>query len=189
MIGISWSYNWPSRRNWLMGAPPQDDLQDRRRDPHRGERLDQVTSTAVKYDTDVVRSNRVSRRERHALKQEYADKVKEKDLATSNVGAVMQAIDGVFFTGGEDVRPVSVQRFPRRKRTRARCLSPDEEINATRDISDYMLSSRAGYCLEKDMLPDVRSLPRRAGDVHCFPAARLSSLISPNYYKRTRERP
>ena len=75
------------------------------------------------------------------LKQEYADKVKEKDLTASNVGAVMQAIDGVFFTGGEDVSP-SLFKVPEKEKNEG------EEINATRDISDYMLMA---YCLEKDV--------------------------------------
>ena len=75
------------------------------------------------------------------LKQEYADKVKEKDLTASKVGAVMQAIDGVFFTGGEDVSP-SLFKVPEKEKNEG------EEINATRDISDYMLMA---YCLEKDV--------------------------------------
>ena len=73
------------------------------------------------------------------LKQEYADKVKEKDLTASNVGAVMQAIDGVFFTGGEDVSP-SLFKVPEKEKNEG------EEINATRDISDYMLMA---YCLKR----------------------------------------
>ena len=75
------------------------------------------------------------------LKQEYADKGKETDLTASNVGAVRQAIDGVFFTGGEDVSP-SLFKVPEKEKNEG------EEINATRDISDYMLMA---YCLEKDV--------------------------------------
>ena len=102
--------------------------------------LDQVTSTAVKYDAEgKIESAYLE--ESGMLKQEYADKVKEKDLTTSNVGAVMQAIDGVFFTGGEDVSP-SLFKVPEKEKNEG------EEINATRDISDYMLMA---YCLEKDM--------------------------------------
>ena len=56
-----------------------------------------MTSTAVKYDAEgKIESAYLE--ESGMLKQEYADKVKEKDLTASNVGAVMQAIDGVFFT-------------------------------------------------------------------------------------------
>lgn len=95
VIGISWSYNgqnYDSHKTIFktVGAIPVE--------------LDQVTSTAVKYDAEgKIESAYLE--ESGMLKQEYADKVKEKDLTASNVGAVMQAIDGVFFTGGEDVSP------------------------------------------------------------------------------------
>ena len=131
VIGISWSYNgqnYDSHKTIFktVGAIPVE--------------LDQVTSTAVKYDAEgKIESAYLE--ESGMLKQEYADKVKEKDLATSNVGAVMQAIDGVFFTGGEDVSP-SLFKVPEKEKNEG------EEINATRDISDYMLMA---YCLEKDV--------------------------------------
>ena len=51
----------------------------------------------------------------------------------------MQAIDGVFFTGGEDVSP-SLFKVPEKEKNEG------EEINATRDISDYMLMA---YCPSK----------------------------------------
>ena len=80
------------------------------------------------------------------LKQEYADKVKEKDLTASNVGAVMQAIDGVFFTGGEDVSP-SLFKVPEKEKNEG------EEINATRR---YLRLHAHGLLLEKDV-PRSRS--------------------------------
>ena len=86
VIGISWSYNgqnYDSHKTIFktVGAIPVE--------------LDQVTSTAVKYDAEgKIESAYLE--ESGMLKQEYADKVKEKDLTASNVGAVMQAIDGVF---------------------------------------------------------------------------------------------
>lgn len=131
VIGISWSYNgqnYDSHKTIFktVGAIPVE--------------LDQVTSTAVKYDAEgKIESAYLE--ESGMLKQEYADKVKEKDLTASNVGAVMQAIDGVFFTGGEDVSP-SLFKVPEKEKNEG------EEINATRDISDYMLMA---YCLEKDV--------------------------------------
>ena len=108
VIGISWSYNgqnYDSHKTIFktVGAIPVE--------------LDQVTSTAVKYDAEgEIESAYLE--ESGMLKQEYADKVKEKELTASNVGAVMQA------------------------------KNEGEEINATRDISDYMLMA---YCLEKDV--------------------------------------
>ena len=131
VIGISWSYNgqnYDSHKTIFktVGAIPVE--------------LDQVTSMAVKYDAEgKIESAYLE--ESGMLKQEYADKVKEKDLTASNVGAVMQAIDGVFFTGGEDVSP-SLFKVPEKEKNEG------EEINATRDISDYMLMA---YCLEKDV--------------------------------------
>ena len=53
----------------------------------------------------------------------------------------MQGIDGVFFTGGEDVSP-SLFAKPQTE------ANEGEEINATRDISDYTLMA---YCLENDV--------------------------------------
>ena len=75
------------------------------------------------------------------LKQEYADQIKAKNLANSNVGEAMAGIDGVFFTGGEDVSP-SLFKVPQKEDNMG------EEINATRDISDYTLMA---YCLSKDV--------------------------------------
>ena len=75
------------------------------------------------------------------LKQEYADQIKAKNLANSNVGEAMAGIDGVFFTGGEDVSP-TLFKVPQKE------ANMGEEINATRDISDYTLMA---YCLSKDV--------------------------------------
>lgn len=69
VIGISWSYNgqnYDSHKTIFktVGAIPVE--------------LDQVTSTAVKYDAEgKIESAYLE--ESGLLKQEYADKVKEKD--------------------------------------------------------------------------------------------------------------
>ena len=131
VIGISWSYNgqdYDSHKTIFktVGAIPVE--------------LDQVTSTAVKYDAEgKIESAYLE--ESGMLKQTYADMVKKQDISTSNVSSVMKAIDGVFFTGGEDVSP-SLFKVPEKEKNEG------EEINATRDISDYMLMA---YCLEKDV--------------------------------------
>ena len=102
--------------------------------------LDQVTSTAVAYDKDGKILDSYLE-ESGMLKQEYADQIKAKNLANSNVGEAMAGIDGVFFTGGEDVSP-SLFKVPQKE------ANMGEEINATRDISDYTLMA---YCLSKDV--------------------------------------
>ncbi len=102
--------------------------------------LDQVTSTAVSYDKDgKVLGSYLE--ESGMLKQAYADQIKAKNLTNSNVGEAMAGIDGVFFTGGEDVSP-TLFKVPQKE------ANMGEEINTTRDISDYMLMA---YCLEKDV--------------------------------------
>ena len=102
--------------------------------------LGQVTSTAVKYDADgKILDSYVE--ESGMLKQTYADKIKAKNFDKSNVADVMASIDGVFFTGGEDVSP-SLFATPQTE------ANEGEEINATRDISDYTLMA---YCIENDI--------------------------------------
>ena len=91
--------------------------------------LDRVTSTAVAYDKDGKILDSYLE-ESGMLKQEYADQIKAKNLANSNVGEAMAGIDGVFFTGGEDVSP-TLFKVPQKE------ANMGEEINATRDISDY----------------------------------------------------
>ena len=102
--------------------------------------LGQVTSTAVKYDADgKILDSYIE--ESGMLKQTYADQIKAKDFDKSNVADVMAGIDGVFFTGGEDVSP-SLFATPQTE------ANEGEEINATRDISDYTLMA---YCIENDI--------------------------------------
>ena len=84
--------------------------------------LYQVTSTAVGYGADgMIQSAYVA--DTGNLLQEYADQIKARNYSATNVAEVMEGIDGVFFTGGE-------------------------EINATRDISDYTLMA---YCIDNDV--------------------------------------
>lgn len=131
--------------------------------------LGQVTSSAVRYNSDGSVMDAFLA-DTGMLKQEFADQIKAKDLSKSNAGTVMRAIDGVFFTGGEDISP-SLYAKPQAE------ANNGEEINATRDISDYTLMA---YCF--------------ANDVPTFAACRgmqMMSLVSgsgfiqdiPNYYK------
>ncbi len=131
--------------------------------------LKQVTSNAVSYNPDNSVAS-ACLEETGMLKQEFADQIKAKDLSKSNAADVMKAINGVFFTGGEDISP-SLYATPQKEDNNG------EEINATRDISDYTLMA---YCF--------------ANDVPTFAACRgmqMMSIVSgsgfiqdiPNYYK------
>lgn len=75
------------------------------------------------------------------LTEEAADAVKANRFDRTNVAEVMKGIDGVFFTGGEDISP-SLFKVPQKEENKG------EEINAARDISDYTLMS---YCITKDI--------------------------------------
>ena len=102
--------------------------------------LAQVTSTAVGYGEDgMVRTGYLE--DTGNLIQQYADQIKARNYAATNVADVMAGIDGVFFTGGEDVSP-SLFKVPQEE------ANGGEEINATRDISDYTLMA---YCLDNDV--------------------------------------
>ncbi|MCI9567094.1 MAG: C26 family cysteine hydrolase domain-containing family [Lawsonibacter sp.] len=131
--------------------------------------LGQVTSSAVGYGADGAVLPEYLEAS-GMLKQTYADQIKAKDLSRSNAASVMAAIDGVFFTGGEDISP-SLYAVPQAE------ANNGEEINATRDISDYTLMA---YCF--------------ANDVPTFAACRgmqMMSIVSgsgfiqdiPNYYE------
>lgn len=102
--------------------------------------LPQITSTAVGYDADgKIQSAYIE--DSGMLSQTYANQIKAKDFSKSNVAAVMEDVDGVFFTGGEDISP-SLFAKPQTE------ANHGEEINATRDISDYTLMS---YCIANDV--------------------------------------
>lgn len=102
--------------------------------------LYQVTSTAVGYDGDgAVLSSYLE--DTGMLMQQYADEIKARNYPATNVADVMAGIDGVFFTGGEDISP-SLFAVPQEE------ANGGEEINATRDISDYTLMA---YCIDNNV--------------------------------------
>lgn len=102
--------------------------------------LPQITSMDVGYDeNNVVKAEYLE--QSGMLKQTYADQVKEKEFSDSNVVQAMDGVDGVFFTGGEDISP-SLFAKPQTE------ANHGEAINATRDISDYTLMA---YCIAKDI--------------------------------------
>lgn len=102
--------------------------------------LPQITSTVVQYDEndDIVAA---CLEESGMLKLEYAEGIKALDFSATNLEVAMEGIDGVFFTGGEDISP-TLYAVPKTEE------NEDEGINATRDVSDYLLMA---YCFEKDL--------------------------------------
>ena len=98
--------------------------------------LPQITSSAVEYDS----SNKVTSaylEESGMLKQAYADQIKAKNFANTNVAQVMAEVDGVFFTGGEDINPdlYGDEHSP--------LLEDNTEYRDIRDTSDYNLIQAA----------------------------------------------
>ncbi len=134
VIGISWSYaeqnesylNTYCRVIEAAGGIPVQ--------------IAQIVSSDVAYDEGgTILPEYIE--ESGMLKQEYADKIKALDYDTTNLAEAMEGVDGVFFVGGEDVSPtLFAAPMPE--------LNNGEEINATRDISDYLLM---GYCLDNDI--------------------------------------
>ena len=104
--------------------------------------MPQIKSTAVKYGEDNMVQSKYLMASGN-LESEYAEIVKSNDFSKSNVAEAVafKDIDGMFFTGGEDISP-SLYAVPQTE------ANEGEEINATRDISDYTLMA---YCIEKDI--------------------------------------
>ena len=102
--------------------------------------LMQVVSDDVKYDKDgaVVKKQL---EKTGMLKQKYANKIKARDYDDTNVAEALKGVDAVFFTGGEDISP-SLFKVPVKEANKG------ETINATRDISDYVLMA---YCIDKNI--------------------------------------
>lgn len=102
--------------------------------------LKQVTSKAITYDKD----GKVVAKELEPsgmLKLKFAKQIKAKKFNKTNVKEVLEGVDAVFFTGGEDVSP-TLFKVPQKEENHG------EGINATRDISDYTLMA---YCIDKDI--------------------------------------
>ena len=113
VIGISWKSNKQDYAAFkkiieLAGGVPVE--------------LGQIKSTDVKYDSDGA-VDKSALEKSGMLKQKYANKIKAKDFAKTNIATVMQGVDGVFGTGGEDIsRPCTKMR--KRKRTTGKGSTP-----------------------------------------------------------------
>lgn len=137
--------------------------------------LYQVTSTAVGYGADgMIQSAYVA--DTGNLLQEYADQIKARNYSATNVAEVMEGIDGVFFTGGEDISP-SLFAVPQEE------ANGGEEINATRDISDYTLMA---YCIDNDVPTFAACRGMQMMSIVSAPIlSRRSPTITPNRARST----
>lgn len=72
--------------------------------------LDQIKSTDVTYAADGT-VDKAYVEPSGMLKQAYADKIRHDGFERTNIQTVMQGIDGVFGTGGEDISP-SLYKVP-----------------------------------------------------------------------------
>ncbi len=103
--------------------------------------LDQVFSYDLEYDCSGTLVSGVD--ECRALEPSTAALVRQNGWRNSNAEEVLEGIDLVIFTGGEDIS-TSLYLVPQLKD------EPDEEIdfNAERDVSDFVLMC---YCLDHDI--------------------------------------
>ena len=102
--------------------------------------IPQIVSSVVTYgDDNMIVADQLEAS--GMLKAEYADAIKAKDYSLTNLAEAMDGIDGVFFVGGEDISPTLYAQ------PQTECNN-GEGINATRDVSDYMLMA---YCIDNDI--------------------------------------
>ena len=103
-------------------------------------RIPQIVTNALVYDEELNIVDEALE-ESGMLKLEYANQVKECDFSLTEIENIMKDVDGVIFMGGEDIRPTLFRISEEEKNF-------GETINATRDVSDYLLMA---YCLENDI--------------------------------------
>ena len=122
--------------------------------------LDQIKSTDVTYAADGT-VDKAYVEPSGMLKQAYADKIRHDGFERTNIQTVMQGIDGVFGTGGEDISP-SLYKVPETEKNHG------ETINAARDISDYALQD---YCRRHDkhvVREACAKMPTRFGEFRIY---------------------
>ena len=103
--------------------------------------LDQVKADYLTYDSNNTLVDCTD--EVGGLTLESANAIKENLWESTNIEEVMQGIDAVIFTGGEDISS-SLYSDPEPWHG----IEAEIDFNATRDVSDYILMS---YCIEKDI--------------------------------------
>lgn len=133
VIGISWSYaeqdeEYTEYYDCVIEAAGGTPLH-----------LAQVTFAGCEYADGMLTADMTEATGN--LKAEYAEQIKACDFSQTNLEEVLAGVDGVFFVGGEDISP-SLYAEPQAE------ANNGEAINATRDISDYLLMA---YCIQNDI--------------------------------------
>ena len=103
--------------------------------------LGQVCSTDLRYTDGKIDAAHLD--ENEILLLDDANNIKHYTHRHSNAADVMQDIDAVVFTGGEDISPtLFAQPEPWHG------IEAEKDFNTTRDVSDYLLLA---YCIDNDI--------------------------------------
>ena len=105
--------------------------------------LNQVKAQYIQYDGNKVSSTCIDDEGIGYLSGEYGNLVRTNTYYDSNIYDVMQDIDAVVFTGGEDVSP-TLLAVPEDWHH----IDNEIDYNAARDVSDFLTMS---YCLDNDI--------------------------------------
>lgn len=103
--------------------------------------LGQVQSTELRYTDGQIDHSHIDSLGILCLSD--AERVKSGATTCSNAQDVMQGIDAVVLTGGEDISP-TLFRNPQPWHG----IEAERDYNPTRDVSDYLLLQ---YCIEQDV--------------------------------------
>ena len=103
--------------------------------------MPQVVDYDIPYTDGMVSSECVDAND--YLADRYAEKVKQNPLDNSNAESAVGDVDGVIFTGGEDISP-TLLAMPQPWHG----IEEEKDYNPTRDVSDYILMS---YCISHDI--------------------------------------
>lgn len=103
--------------------------------------LGQVRSTDLSYTDGKIDAAHLD--ENEILLLDDANNIKRYTHSHSNAADVMQNIDAVVFTGGEDISPTL---FATPEPWHG--IEAEKDFNTTRDVSDYLLLS---YCIDNDI--------------------------------------
>lgn len=103
--------------------------------------LGQVRSTDLSYTDGKIDATHLD--ENEILLLDDANNIKLYTHSHSNAADVMQDIDAVVFTGGEDISPTL---FATPEPWHG--IEAEKDFNTTRDVSDYLLLS---YCIDNDI--------------------------------------
>ena len=103
--------------------------------------LGQVRSTDLSYTDGKIDATHLD--ENEILLLDDANNIKLYTHSHSNAADVMQDIDAVVFTGGEDISPTL---FATPEPWHG--IEAEKDFNTTRDVSDYLLLS---FCIDNDI--------------------------------------